>query len=231
MKKGSKLLSALTSLAVAAAILTGALAVPILWRGFYYGQIEALALPARTGFSPDIIREAFDQVMDYLLLNAPFGTGQLKWSPEGMAHFADCKFWFQADLVIFAVTALFLLILLVWALRSPRFAGRFAFSPIKGGVILLLVLLLGLGLWGLLDFESLFVAFHTLFFPGKTNWIFDARADQIILILPEDFWARAAALVAGLAFLFSFLLLLGEKLRKRRQPRPTVYEELKALRR
>lgn len=231
MKKGSKLLSALTSLAVAAAILTGALAVPILWRGFYYGQIEALALPARTGFSPDIIREAFDQVMDYLLLNAPFGTGQLKWSPEGMAHFADCKFWFQADLVIFAVTTLFLLILLVWALRSPRFAGRFAFSPIKGGVTLLLVLLLGLGLWGLVDFESLFVAFHTLFFPGKTNWIFDARADQIILILPEDFWARAAALVAGLAFLFSFLLLLGEKLRKRRQPRPTVYEELKALRR
>lgn len=231
MKKGSKLLSALTSLAVAAAILTGALAVPILWRGFYYGQIEALALPARTGFSPDIIREAFDQVMDYLLLNAPFGTGQLKWSPEGMAHFADCKFWFQADLVIFAVTALLLLILLIWALRSPRFAGRFAFSPIKGGVTLLLVLLLGLGLWGLVDFESLFVAFHTLFFPGKTNWIFDARADQIILILPEDFWARAAALVAGLAFLFSFLLLLGEKLRKRRQPRPTVYEELKALRR
>lgn len=231
MTKGSKLLSALTALAVAVAILTGALAVPILWRGFYYGQIEALALPARTGFSPDIIREAFDQVMDYLLLNTPFGTGQLKWSPEGMAHFADCKFWFQADLVIFAVTALLLLILLIWALRSPRFAGRFAFSPIKGGVALLLVLLLGLGLWGLVDFESLFVAFHTLFFPGKTNWIFDARADQIILILPEDFWARAAALVAGLAFLFSFLLLLGEKLRERRQPRPTVYEELKALRR
>ena len=148
-----------------------------------------------------------------------------------MAHFADCKFWFQADLVIFAVTALLLLILLIWTLRSPRFAEGFAFSPIKGGVILLLVLLLGLGLWGLVDFESLFVAFHTLFFPGKTNWIFDARADQIILILPEDFWARAAALVAGLAFLFSFLLLLGEKLRKRRQPRPTVYEELKALRR
>lgn len=231
MKKGSKLLSALTSLAVAAAILTGALAVPILWRGFYYGQIEALALPARTGFSPDIIREAFDQVMDYLLLNAPFGTGQLKWSPEGMAHFADCKFWFQADLVIFAVTALLLLVLLIRALRSPNFSGRFAFSPIKGGVALLLVLLLGLGLWGLVDFESLFVAFHTLFFPGKTNWIFDARADQIILILPEDFWARAAALVAELAFLFSFLLLLGEKLRKSRQPRPTVYEELKALRR
>ena len=231
MKKGSKLLSALTSLAVAAAILTGALAVPILWRGFYYGQIEALALPARTGFSPDIIREAFDQVMDYLLLNAPFGTGQLRWSEAGMAHFADCKFWFQANLVIFAVTALLLLVLLVWALRSPNFAGRFAFSPIKGGVALLLVLLLGLGLWGLVDFESLFVAFHTLFFPGKTNWIFDPRADQIILILPEDFWARAAALVAGLAFLFSFLLLLGEKLRKGRQPRPTVYEELKALRR
>ena len=119
MKKGSKLLSLLTSVPVALFILTGSLSVPILWRGFYYSQIEALALPARTGFSPEIIREAFDQVMDYLLLDAPFGTGQLKWSPEGMAHFADCRFWFRADLVIFAVTALLLLVLLVWVLRSP----------------------------------------------------------------------------------------------------------------
>lgn len=231
MKKPSKLLSALTSLVVAVSILTGALAVPILWRGFYYGQIESLALPARTGFSPEVIREAFDQVMDYLLLNAPFRTGQLRWSEAGMAHFADCKFWFQADLVIFAVTTLLLLVLLIWALRSPRFAERFSFSPIKGGVTLLLILLLGLGFWGLVDFESLFVAFHTLFFPGKTNWIFDPHADQIILILPEAFWARAAALAAGLAFLFSFLLLLVEKLRKRRRHQPTVFEELKALRR
>ena len=60
MKKGSKLLSALTSLLLAVALVTGAVAVPILWRGFYYGQIEALALPAQTGFSPEIIRGAFD---------------------------------------------------------------------------------------------------------------------------------------------------------------------------
>ena len=231
MKKGSKLLSLLTSVPVALFILTGSLSVPILWRGFYYSQIEALALPARTGFSPEIIREAFDQVMDYLLLNAPFGVGQLRWSEEGMAHFADCRFWFQADLIIFAVTALLLLVLLVWALRSPRFAGRFSFSPIRGGVTLLLVLILALGIWGLIDFEALFVTFHTLFFPGKTNWLFDPNLDQILLILPEAFWARAAALTAGLAVGLSLLLLLGEWLWKRRQPKPTVYEELKRLRR
>ena len=230
MKKGSKLLSLLTSVPVALFILTGSLSVPILWRGFYYSQIEALALPARTGFSPEIIREAFDQVMDYLLLDAPFGTGQLKWSPEGMAHFADCRFWFRADLVIFAVTALLLLVLLVWVLRSPGLVKRFAFTPVRGGVTLLLAALLGLGIWGLVDFESLFVAFHTLFFPGKTNWLFDPNLDQIILILPEAFWARAAALVAGLAFGLCFLLVLGEWLWRRRQHQPTVYEELKGLR-
>ena len=173
MKRPSKFFSVLTAAALALFLVTGSVAVPILCRGFYYSQAEALELAEETGFSPEVIRGAFDQVMDYLLLDAPFGTGQLKWSPEGMAHFADCKFWFKADLVIFAVTALLLLILLVWVLRSPGLAKRFAFSPVRGGVTLLLAALLGLGIWGLVDFESLFVAFHTLFFPGKTNWLFD----------------------------------------------------------
>ena len=111
MKKGSKLLSILSTLLTAAFLLTGAIAVPILWRGFYYWQMDSLRLSYRSGFSPEVIREAFDQVMDFLVKGAPFGTGQLRWSQEGQAHFADCKARFQLDFLILAVCAVALLVL------------------------------------------------------------------------------------------------------------------------
>lgn len=231
MKKPSKFFSILTSVALALFLLTGAVAVPILWRGFYYGQIDALSLPARTGFSPAVIREAFDQVMDFLVKGAPFGTGALKWSPEGQAHFADCKTLFHLDFLILGLTALLLLAIVILvcrkSLRLHRFGGR---GPCFWTFVFMTAAVLLLGLWALVDFESLFTAFHTLFFPGKTNWIFDFRYDQIILILPEEFWARAAALVAVLAFGGGALLTVLEELLHRAARPKSVYEELKKQR-
>lgn len=230
MKKPSKFLSALTSLLLMVALTTGAVAVPILWRGFYYSQIEPLSLPAQTGYSPEVIRGAFDEVMDYLVQDAPFGTGALKWSEEGMAHFADCKVLFRLDFLAFAVTAGLLAVIALLCLakkvRLHRFLNR---GPCFWAFTVMLVILGALGLWAWLDFDSLFTTFHQIFFPGKTNWVFDSTADQIILILPESFWARAGALVAGLALGVGLLLALLESLCHRFRRLPTVYEELRGM--
>lgn len=231
MKKPSKFFSVLTSVALVVFLITGAVAVPILWRGFYYGQIDALSLPARTGFPPEIIRGAFDAVMDFLVMGAPFGTGQLKWSQEGQAHFADCKGLFRLDFLLLGISAAMLLAIVILmgrkTLRLHRFGGR---GPCFWAFVCMTAAVLALGLWGLVDFESLFTAFHTVFFPGKTNWVFDYRYDQIILILPEDFWARAAMLVGGLAFGTGALLTILEELLHRVGKPKSVYEELRRTR-
>lgn len=231
MKKPSKFFSVLTSVALVVFLITGAVAVPILWRGFYYGQIDALSLPARTGFSPEIIRGAFDAVMDFLVMGAPFGTGQLKWSQEGQAHFADCKGLFRLDFLLLGISAAMLLAIVILmgrkTLRLHRFGGR---GPCFWAFVCMTAAVLALGLGGLVDFESLFTAFHTVFFPGKTNWVFDYRYDQIILILPEDFWARAAMLVGGLAFGTGALLTILEELLHRVGKPKSVYEELRRTR-
>lgn len=230
MKKGSKLLSILSTLFTAVFLLTGVIAVPILWRGFYYWQMDSLRLSYRSGFSPEVIREAFDQVMDFLVKGAPFGTGQLKWSQEGMAHFADCKALFHLDFLILAVCAVVLLVLLI--LRVSRKVRLYRFLD-KGScfwaLVLLAVVLGAVLVWALIDFEGLFTAFHTAFFPGKTNWVFDWRMDQIILILPEDFWARAAILVGVVAFGGGLILALIEAACHHFAPTPTVYQELKDM--
>ena len=46
-------------------------------------QINALNLPQQTGWSAETIREAYDQVLDFCVLGAPFGTGELAWSESG----------------------------------------------------------------------------------------------------------------------------------------------------
>lgn len=226
----NKPLSLLTSLATALFLLSGSIAVPILWRGFYYGQIEALALPARTGWSPQVIRAAYDAVMDYLVKGAPFGTGPLRWSESGKAHFADCRFLFRLDFLILALSGCFLLLVLLLTLtgrvKLHRFLGR---SPALWAMAGLLAVVLVLGLWAWTDFTGLFTAFHTLCFPGKTNWIFDWRTDEIILILPEDFWARAAALIAALTLTGGFLLTALDELHHHLTSPKTVYEELRRM--
>lgn len=195
----SKPLSILLSLALALFFLSAAIAVPILCRPFYYRQIDALDLPETTGWSEQTIRGAYDEVMDYLVFGAPFGTGELRWSESGQAHFADCRTLFRLDFVLLGVSAAVLAVLAVLCRRGKiafhRFCGR---SPAFWAAAGLSAVFLLAAIWAVIDFTSLFTAFHHAFFPGKTNWVFDWRTDEIILILPEIFWAKTGALVLGL---------------------------------
>ena len=59
MKQTSaKVCSILLSLVLALFAVSASVAVPTLWRGFYYLHIDALELSAQTGYSEDVIREA-----------------------------------------------------------------------------------------------------------------------------------------------------------------------------
>lgn len=199
--KVSRLCSVLTSLLLALFLLSAAIAVPILCRPFYYAQIDSLELVEKTGWSEEVIREAFDDVMDYLVFGGEFSTGQLKWSEEGMSHFADCRALFRLDFFVVGLSALGLLLL--WVVRRVkgislyRFWGR---APATWTVVGMGLVFLGLALWAVVDFEGLFTVFHSICFPGKTNWIFDWRTDEIILVLPTAFWMRVGGLVLALAF-------------------------------
>lgn len=198
--KASKALSVLLSLCLMVFWLSAAVALPILCRPLYYAQIDALSLPAQTGWDKTVIRAAYDEVMDYLVGDAPFGTGALKWSESGKSHFADCRRLFRLDFALLGLSAVVLAVCGLLCRRkrlSPhRFCGR---SPAFWAAAVLTALFALAAVWAAIDFGSLFTAFHRVAFPGKSNWIFDARTDEIILILPEAFWARMGALVLAVS--------------------------------
>nr|WP_297172327.1 TIGR01906 family membrane protein [uncultured Agathobaculum sp.] len=194
--KSSKAISVLLAIVLAVFALSASIAVPILFRSFYYAQIDSLALPEQTGWSKDVIRQAYDEVMDYLVFGAPFGTGSLRSSADGQAHFADCRALFRLDFILLGVSTILLIALTVWRRRrKTTFYHLCGHSAVFWAAAGLSAIFLLVALWAVIDFSSLFTAFHHAFFPGKTNWVFDWRTDEIILILPEAFWMRTGAFV------------------------------------
>lgn len=214
-------LTALFVIALVLFILTFSIGLPIYGRFFYYIQIKTLHLTEQTGWSYDVIKEAYDDVLDYLTLPGhEFGTGQLAWTESEAAHFADCKvlfnlnFWALISSSVVTLTLFLLNRFNVITLQSPW--GHKAYF--WGGVIalalpvVLIILILCVG------FDAAFTAFHSIFFPGKTDWVFNPKTEQIIQVMPEEFFLNCAIIIAvGLIVLSSALIVTDVVIKAKRK--------------
>lgn len=215
--KQSTLITLAGILTLALLVLSISIAVPILWRGFYYLHLDWTDIPERSGYTETEIREAFNEMMDYCVLGRPFGTGVLRWSQEGYDHFKDCARLFRLDFAVAVVSLLgagILLILSHYGLRPKRCFGR--------GILFWSGFLLSggfLALTGLaaLNFNRAFLLFHTLLFPGQDNWLFDPRTDEIIRILPVEYFRNCGVLIVAILLCLSILLMLMDFLPRRAQ--------------
>ena len=214
--KDSKSFSVFLAIALALVLLTGSIAVPILCRPFYYAQIGPLGLEASTGLTEEQIKTAYDEMLDYCQGGEEFSTGVLRWSESGKSHFTDVRFLFQLDLQVLVCTLALVTASLLFirrgrhrpALLLGRGPGFWAGVGL-GGLFLLV------GALAALDFDRAFVVFHALFFPGKDNWLFDPAQDQIINILPQEFFRSCAILILGLLMAGCAALIAFDLTRKR----------------
>ncbi len=220
MAKSNPLLSVLFVLALIILILTVSIGLPIYIRPFYYAHIAPMGLPEYTGFTAEQIRQSYDAVLDYLVLpNREFSTGFFAHSEEGAAHFADCKVLFDLNRNLLLCSGAVLAVLVL--LRKLGKTGSYRlgkFSAARWASVFALILPLVVGGLAALDFDRAFVIFHTLFFPGKTNWLFDWRTDPIILVLPQDFFMHCAMLIgAGLVCISTGILIFDIFREKKRR--------------
>ncbi|MGN1103417.1 MAG: TIGR01906 family membrane protein [Candidatus Coproplasma sp.] len=213
----------LTAIFVASLVIfmiTFSIGIPIYCRFLYYIQINTLDMPAKTGWSYEIIKEAYDDILNFCTLPGyPCKTGQLKLSADGAAHFADCKVLFSLNFWAMLVSGVITLTLLllnrfkVVTLARPFGHGAQLLAAIIAValpvVIILLVLIVG--------FDAAFEAFHAIFFPGKTNWLFDWYEDEIIRVMPEEFFMNCAIIIAVALITFSAVLIITEVLLNKRR--------------
>ena len=195
MKNG--IFTFLTGFLIAILIITVSIGLPIYVRPFYYYQVDALNIEAYSGADRETIIEAYDELLDYLTIpGKEFKTGDFKYSESGKSHFEDCKVLFDLNLyaLITSLIGLGILLILrgndVFEMLRP-FGMNVMFS--SGAFTLGGFAIIG-GLCAI-DFDRAFTVFHKIFFPGKDNWLFNWWEDEIIRILPQDFFMNCAILI------------------------------------
>jgi len=216
--KRSKLLTIALAIVLAVVLLAFSIAAPIVCRPFYYAHIGPLGLEEYTGLSREEIKTAYNEMLDYCLGGEEFSTGVLKWSQSGKDHFTDVRILFLLDLRVLGIFALLLLAILItmkftsW--RPRRLLGR---GPLFWAGVGLAAVFLIVGGLAALDFDRAFTVFHTIFFPGKDNWLFDYRTDQIIDILPQEFFMNCAILILVILILGCAIFIAADIITKRRK--------------
>ena len=212
-----RLLSVLCMICVCLFLLTVSIGLPIYIRPFYYAHIGAYDLEGLSGYSEAQIREAYDEVLDYLTLpGREFGTGELPHSPEGKAHFEDCKVLFDLNATILIGSAAVLILLFLLRKKcGPYRLGKHP-APFWAAVLSLTAPIM-IGCLAALDFDRAFVVFHSIFFPGKTNWVFDWYRDPIIRVLPQDFFRNCAILIGVGLVAMAVGILVWEGIRNNRR--------------
>lgn len=122
-----------------------------------------------------------------------------------VSHLEDCNTLIvgvSSWLGMIGVAALIIAVLL--GVRKQFAALAFM---LRMGPALLLALLAVLGLWGVVDFNGLFAAFHSLFFVDGT-WTFGADS-LLISMYPLDFWMGMGAVWLATAVGLGLLCFAG----------------------
>ena len=210
-----RLLSALCVVCMCLFLLTVSIGLPIYIRPFYYAHIEAFDLERVSGYSEAEIREAYDEVLDYLTLpGREFSTGVMPHSADGRDHFVDCKGLFDLNAALLLGSGVVLAALFVMRRKwGPYRLGKH--SACFWAAVLSVTAPIMIGCLAALDFDRAFVVFHSLFFPGKTNWVFDWYHDPIIRVLPQVFFRNCAILIGGGLVTMAGGILVWERRQKK----------------
>ncbi|MBE7088398.1 MAG: TIGR01906 family membrane protein [Clostridiales bacterium] len=200
-------------------MLTFSIGLPIYCRFFYYLQIEPLGLTQSTNWSFDQIKTAYDDVLNFLTLPGfEFKTGELAFSESGKSHFEDCKWLFNLNLfALIASTATLILILALKKLKKVTLVKFFNRNCYFYSAIIPLIIMVVLAAIIAIDFNAAFEVFHAILFPGKDNWIFNPYTDEIILVMPQQFFMNCAILIATSFATFCVSFIVAEIISSKKQ--------------
>ncbi|MEC4183737.1 DUF1461 domain-containing protein [Adlercreutzia sp. R21] len=161
----------------------------------------------KAGEWSDATRRALDEGVAPLDAMEALAKVSDRYALDGAAvsHLEDCNALIVGSsswLGMIGVAALIIGVLL----GVQRQWAALAFM-LRMGPALLVALLVVLGLWGLVDFNGLFAAFHSLFFVDG-SWTFNYDS-LLISMYPLDFWMGMGVVWLGVAVGLGLLCFAG----------------------
>lgn len=205
--------------------LTFSIAIPILWRDFYYLHIDLLNIVKATGVSRSDLIYSFNKLMDSLVFYKEFGEGVFEYSVSGMNHFLDCRILFTLDLVTLPISFVVFLVYFILIKTKKIIVYRPAGMSILFYASFVPILLLGaLAIYALIDVNSAYTFFHAVLFPGKDNWVFNPRTDPIINALPEQFFLDCGILIFSVLLLVLLVVIIYNIVKKVKSRSLKIYK-------
>ena len=172
--------------------------------GVYHGGFERYDVSRITGITDADLRQVSADIRSYFnsgqepleVRTRVFGVERDLFNSKEITHMRDVKRLVQGVYIVAAASAFYLLAATALGLmrHRRRFAGVLARRLLSGGA-LTIVLIIGVGLFALLGFDTLFTKFHQLSFANDL-WQLDSRTDFLVMLFPEDFWFDATIWVA-----------------------------------
>ena len=158
---------------------------------YYRLQMRANILP-EAGISEEELISLDADLADYLAGDAS-ALDDNPFNERELTHMADCFDLFVLLRRALAAAGVAAAALLAGAaLLGQQITARSALM----GALALLGLIALLGIWGVVDFDSLFTAFHHLLFTNDL-WLLDPRTDLLIRICPQSMFMSMAVRIAG----------------------------------
>ncbi len=165
--------------------------------------MEQHAPPSATGLPREHYAAMADMITDYL--SGRERTFQFTYTADGaeyvcfheheQQHMADCKTLFDLDRKVLLLSTLAAALFACGVYALGRFRRQAALGALWG-CLLPLVAAMGLTLWGLADFDGLFILFHRMSFANDL-WLLNPQTDLLIRLMPTSFFIHYAALLGG----------------------------------
>jgi integral membrane protein (TIGR01906 family) len=217
---GQRLAAVLTALATAVVIVAVAI-LPFLtpaWVDFDQGWAGSIGA---TGFSHDELRTATGSILADLVVGPPDFDVAIRGVPvlneRERAHMRDVRSVFAG----FALLALVAGIGLIGAVAGARRLGHAerAWSAVRWGARGLAVGVVVAGVVAYFAFDTLFEAFHRVFFPGGT-YTFDPTTDRLVQLFPDAFWSETTMAVGAVILVLTILVsrFAGRRSRSATEP-------------
>ncbi|MEP7290029.1 MAG: TIGR01906 family membrane protein [Chloroflexota bacterium] len=164
------------------------------------------SLADRLYYAPFAVQYLLGSANISYLGNLKFATGETLYTQRELQHMVDVKNVFQAALGVLEILLVLLIVMLIVMLRRPDGHDAVRRGLFSGG-LLTLVILVGLVLFVLINWDTFFTDFHDLFFAEGT-WVFD-YSDSLIRLFPIRFWQDAVLTIGGMSTVGAVLIMVG----------------------
>jgi len=167
-----------------------------------------------TGISNDQLKKAAKDLRHYF--NSGEESAQIQVIKDGrpfdlfnqreLLHLKDVKEIIKLFYLVQWITLAYIIIFIAsgFVIQKRAFIIRISKGLLLGAVSTL-ALFAFMGIWALIDFDSIFLAFHHVSFSNDL-WILDPSRDYLIMMFPEEFFMDAALLLVGFTVLEAIIM-------------------------